>query len=257
MKTTYDVFGNILIAKFPHDTKKSEKIKVAKELLKERKSVNTVLEKSEKFKGRLRKMKTSYLVGEKTKIAEYIENSCKFRFDVDETYFSPRLSNERKEISEQVKKNEEVFVMFAGVGPFAIVIARNSKNKLVVSNEINRKASKFAEGNVKLNKLQNVEVVQGDSRRVALRYSEKRKKFDRVVMPRPQLNDSFLDAAFKIVKKNGIINYYGFANSKEEVLSVINEEAKKARKKIKILRAKKAGDIGVKRWRWRVDFKVL
>ena len=29
-------------------------------------------------------------------------------------------------------------------------------------------------------------------------------------MPRPQLKDTFLAYSFKVIKKHGIINYYGF-----------------------------------------------
>ncbi|MAG07672.1 hypothetical protein CMI46_02555 [Candidatus Pacearchaeota archaeon] len=254
---SYDVVGNIAILKFPEGVSKSEKVKVAKELLEERKSVKTVVEKSDRVKGRLRKIKTVYLAGEKTRIAEYVENGCVFRFDVDETYFSPRLSNERKEVALKIKKRDSVLVMFAGVGPFPIVIAKLSKAGEVVSNELNRKATKFARENVILNKLKNVEVVQGDSRKVALDFAKKRKKFDKVVMPRPNLKDNFLDSAFQVVKKGGIIFYYGFSKGREEVVSVIKEEARRAGRGIRVLGVKKAGEIAPYKFRWRVDFKVL
>jgi len=83
--------------------------------------------------------------------------------------------------------------------------------------------------------------------------------FDRIVMSRPQLKDSFLDVAFKVIKKEGIIHYYGFYQEKDilELKSLIKSEAKKAKKKIRIQRIKKVGDIGPYRFRWRVDFKVL
>lgn len=253
---SYDVFGNIAILKFEEGVSKAVKIKAAQDLLERHKNVRTVLEKMGKVSGRLRTIKTEHLAGEKTKVAEYIENGCKFKFDVDETYFSPRLSNERKEVAMQVKKGESVLVMFAGVGPFPIVIAKLSDAKVVYSNEINRKASKFAEENVRLNKLNNVEVVQGDVKKVVPKLVSQGLKFDRIVMPRPQLKDSFLEYAFRVIKSKGIINYYGFSEDSEEVLEVIRGEAKKAKKRIKILKVKKAGDIAPFRYRWRVDFRV-
>jgi tRNA (guanine37-N1)-methyltransferase len=256
--SSYDVLGNIAIMKFASGVRKSDKIKLAKDLLKEKKSVTTVLEKSEKVKGRLRKIKTDFLAGVNTKVAEYKENNCRFVFDVDETYFSPRLSNERKEISEQVGKNEKVLVMFAGVAPFSIVIAKNSKPKIVYSVELNRKASKYAEKNVLLNKVgEIVKVVQGDVKKVSEDLKKEKVKFDRIVMARPQLKDSFLDSAFKLIKKNGVIHYYGFAKTLDEVVNIIESDSKKLKKKIKIFCMKKAGDIGPYRWRWRIDFKVL
>ncbi|MEK6890954.1 MAG: hypothetical protein AABX03_02350, partial [Nanoarchaeota archaeon] len=247
---SFDVLGNIAIVKFSDDVKKSEKIKNARNLLEEVKSVKTVLEKSEKIKGRLRTFKTNYLAGIKTKTAIYRENNCIFKFDVEKTYFSPRLSNERNEIAKQVKENEKVLVMFAGVAPYSIVISKLAKPKIVYSVELNRMASKYALENVRLNKLTNVKIIQGDVKKVSDRWSKEKIKFDRIVMPRPQLKESFLKDAFKLVKKGSIINYYDFSKDEKEIIKKIDDEAKKSRKKIKILRVKKAGDIAPYKFRW-------
>lgn len=250
----YDLIGNIAILKFKEKTPKKEKMKTAETLLKNQKNIKTVLEKSGKVYGRLRKFKTNYLAGEKTKDALYKENNCLFKFNIDDTYFSPRLANERKEIAQQVKKNEVVCVMFAGVAPFSIVIAKLAKPKKVYSIEISKKASEYAEENIRLNKLNNIEIIQGDIKKVVPKLKEQKIKFDRIVMPRPNLKDTFLAEAFKIIKKQGVINYYGFAEEHKEITKSIKDEAKK--RKIKILKIKKAGDIAPYKFRWRVDFKV-
>lgn len=256
MQRAFSVLGNIAIVNFP-DKYKGSKKRFAERILKENKAIKTILEKSGKFAGRLRKMKTKYLAGEKTKEVLYKENSCVFRFNIDETYFSPRLSNERKEIASKIKRNKEVLVMFAGVAPFSIVIAKNSKAKKVYSNEINRKANKYAELNIGLNKLKDkVELISGDIKRVALKT---KKKFDIIVMPRPQLKDTFLKEAFKLSKKGTIVYYYDFCKSDEieSVIKKIKDEAKKSKKKIKILSKKKAGEIAPYKFRIRVDLKII
>jgi len=253
----YDLFGNIAIVKFPKATKVKDKKQFSNKLLKANKSVTTVLEKTGKFKGRLRKMQTRYLVGKKTKEVLYKENRCVFRFNVDSTYFSPRLSNERKEIAGKVKKGDRVLVMFAGVAPYPIVIAKNSKAEKVVSVEINREANKYAKLNVELNKLKKrVEVVQGDVRRVSKKI---RNKFDMIVMPRPRLKENFLKESFMLSKKGTRIFYYDFCNVKEtgEIVEKIKAEAKKARKRIRILKVKSAGEIAPYKIRVRIDFKIL
>lgn len=253
----YDVLGNIAIVKFPKDTKVRDKKQFANKLLRENKSVKTVLEKIGKFKGRLRKMQTSYISGKKTKEILYRENRCIFRFNLDTTYFSPRLSNERKEIAGKVRKGDRVLVMFAGVSPYSIVIAKNSKAGRVVSVEINREANKYARLNIELNRLKNrVELIQGDVKRVAGRLKE---KFDVIVMPRPQLKDSFLQQAFMLSKKSTRVYYYDFCKVDEtgKIVEKIKAEAKKARKKIKILKVKSAGEIAPYKIRVRVDFRVL
>ena len=251
----YDILGNIAIVKFKKGEKASEKKKFALRFLKSVGNVKTILEKSDKFSGRLRTQKTKYLIGDKTKEALYRENGCIFRLNVDTCYFSPRLASERKEIAEKVRKKERVLVMFGGVAPFAVVIGKLSKVTEVVSVELGRECSKYALENVKRNKLQNVKIIQGDVRKKCKNMD----KFDRIVMARPNLKDSFLDVAFPIIKKNGTIHYYGFyeTDRKEEMIDMINSEAKKHGKKLKILKVKKAGDIGKNKVRFRVDFKVI
>lgn len=253
----YDVFGNIVVMKFSKDVKARDKKQFAEKFLKGNKPVTTVLEKTGKFKGRLRKMQTNYIAGEKTKESLYKENGCVFRFNIDTTYFSPRLSNERKEIAKAVRRGEKVLVMFAGVAPYSVVIAKNSRAGRVVSVEINREANKYARLNVELNKLKKrVEVVPGDIKKVAKKLKE---KFDVIVMPRPQLRDSFLREAFMLSKKGTRIYYYDFCKQEEteKIVEKIEKEAKKYRKKIKILRVKSAGEIAPYKIRVRVDFRVL
>ena len=323
----FDILGNIAIVNFPKEvnaghrsvyTRRTQdpkalnagaKKKFANKIMKENKSIKTVLEKVGKVKGRLRKPTTKYIAGEKTKEVLYKENDCVFRFNIDHTYFSPRLSNERKEIAKMIKKGDEVLVMFAGVAPFSIVIAKNSKAKKVVSVEINREANKYANLNVGLNKVKNkVEVVQKDVKKfissptrdpalgfevisqnrspthpklVAHLCSQNNKKqlmknpdinsskksrakrdnltkFDVIVMPRPQLKDSFLKEAFKFSKKGTRIYYYDFCKQDEtnKIVEKIEKEAKQYKKKINILRVKKAGEIAPYKIRCRVDFVV-
>lgn len=282
----YDLIGNVVIVKFDRNVKARKKKKWALDFLRRFKNVSTVLEKSDRFKGRLRTQKTKYLAGIKTKEALYRENKCVFRFNVDSCYFSQRLASERKEIASFVKKGENVLVMFGGIAPYAIVIAKLSKVWKVVSVELGKECNKYALENVKRNKLQDrIEIVQGDVRKVIGKWKKiyekvqesgilgatksqtipshrKRKSFagfDRIVMTRPNLKDNFLDVAFSVVKKGGIIHYYGFYIEADlaKMKEMIFDEASKSGRKIKILRIKKAGEIGVRKYRYRIDFKVL
>ena len=256
----YNILGNIAIINFSNNVKQKDKKKFAKQILENNKSVKTVLEKSKNFSGRLRKMQTSYLAGKKTKEALYKENNCTFRFNVDDTYFSPKLSNERKEIASLIKKNSEVLVMFAGVAPFSIVIAKNSKAKKVYSNELNRQANKYAKLNIELNKLKNkIELLNGDIKKITEKLKKEKKKFDFIVMPRPQLKDTFLEQAFALSKKKTKIIYYDFCriNEIEKIKEKIFAQAKLSKKKIKILKTKKAGETAPYKIRVRIDLVVL
>jgi len=263
---SFDLLGSVAIVNFPREARQREKKKFAEKLMQNNKSIKSVLEKTGKFSGRLRKMKTKFVAGEKTKEILYRENGCVFRFNIDKTYFSPRLSNERKEIASKIKKGDNVLVMFAGVAPYSIVIAKNSKAKKVYSNEINREANKYAQLNIGLNNLKNkIELVSGDIKRVARNWIKTHRNtptthplFDVIVMPRPQLRETFLEQAFMLAEKGTRIYYYDFSkqNETDKVVERIKKEAKKFKRRIKILKIKKAGEIGPYRVRVRVDFIV-
>jgi len=260
MRIGYDVLGNIAIIKFDRDMSVSAKKKFAIGYLSSHKSVTTVLEKTGKFSGRLRTLKTKWFAGDKTLEALYRENGCEFRFNIETCYFSPRLSEERKNVASFVKKGERVLVMFAGVGPFSIVIGKHSNAREIYSVELGKECSRYALENVKRNKLiGKVKVVQGDVRRVIGADRKVSGTFDRIVMARPNLEDSFLDVAFRVCKKGTMIHYYGFYLEEEidKLNELIANEAKKAGKKVKILRVVKAGDIGARKFRYRADVRVL
>ena len=256
----YNILGSLAIVNFPEKYSKKKKVDFAKSIMKNNKIVKTVLEKTGKFKGRLRKMETKHVFGEKTKEVLYKENGCVFRFNIDTTYFSPRLSGERKEVASLVGKDDEVLVLFAGVAPFSLVIAKNSQAKKVYSNELNREANKYAKLNIELNKLQGkVELANGDAKKVCAKFAAAKKTFDVICMPRPQLKDSFLGDVFKVSKKGTRIYYYDFCLVKDisKKVDMVKEEAGKVGKQINILGFKEAGAIAPGKARIRIDLEVL
>jgi tRNA G37 N-methylase Trm5 len=101
-----------------------------------------------------------------------------------------------------------------------------------------------------------IELVSGDANKI---HEKIKQKFDVIVMPRPQLKDSFLKEAFLLSKKGTRVYYYDFCKEEDITLIVekVKDEAKKAKKKIKIFEVKPAGEIAPYKVRLRVDFKIL
>src|SRR4030066_260063 len=79
------------------------------------------------------------------------EFGCKFTVDVENAFFSPRLSTERERIANLVHDGETVVNMFAGVAMFSIMIVKKKKCT-VYSIDINPIATKLCEKNIKSNK---------------------------------------------------------------------------------------------------------
>jgi len=255
-KLSFEVIGDIAILQVKR--KYNEIKKIAAQIVKENKHISTVALKVDKVKGRLRKRKLKIIVGKRNFITIHKENKCIMKLNIATCYFSPRLANDRAEIARQIVGRKKVLVMFAGVAPYALVIAKFNPKSRVIAVELSREACMYANENVKLNKLENLEVICGDVKKIIPKLERKGIKFDFIVMPRPQLKDSFLKEAFKVSKRNTTIFFYDFVN--EDMLNCIadriKEEAKKCGRTIRIINIKKSGEIAPYRFRVRVDFKV-
>jgi len=255
---SYDSLGNIVIIKGNRDNKKKSKIEKLREARKilENSHIKTVLEKVGNVHGRLRTINIKHILGEKNLIAMHKENNCMFEFNVKTCYFSSRLSGERKEIAKKIKKKDSVLVMFAGVGVYPIIINKIAKPKKIIGVELGRDCCKYFKENLKFNRMNNeIEIIQGD---VKKKVTSKLGKFDVIVMARPNLKDSFFKQGLLVSKKGTKIFYYGFCNidEKDGMINNLIEEAKKLKRKIKILKVVKAGDIAPYKYRYRVEILV-
>lgn len=187
------------------------------------------------------------LAGEKKLETEHKESGSRFKLNVETCYFSQRLVTERLRIAKQVKKSEKILVVGSGVGPYPIVIAKNAKPREIVGVEVNPAAHKFAIENIKLNKLENVEAVKGDIRKIKLG------KFDRVILVAPHEGANLVPAIKKNIKKGGRLHVLEFAPADN-----FKEASDRVKKEIKcrILRVVKAGQHAVRSYRVCVDAKI-
>ncbi|MGC8676577.1 MAG: class I SAM-dependent methyltransferase, partial [Candidatus Micrarchaeia archaeon] len=202
----YDVLGNIAII---NKMNANDAKKFAKEIMRANKRVKTVVMKSGAVSGKYRTRGYAHILGERNYVAAYRENGCVFVFDIRKAFFSARLAYERKRIAEQVKEGEHVMVMFAGVGPFAIEIAKARKRASVVAIELNSYAYESMLENIRLNKTANVVAVKGDVRKKSGQY---RNWADRIVMPLPKSAASFFESVAAVAKKKCVVHYYAFGD---------------------------------------------
>ncbi len=165
LKTAYDMVGSIAIIEIDEILKHKEKF-IAKTLLKTNKSIKTVLKKAGVHDGMFRTQKLSWLAGKKTRETTYKENNILLKLDVEEVYFSPRLSTERKRIMGLVKEREDILVMFSGCAPYPCVLAKNTNARNIFGIEINPIGHKYGLENLKLNNIHNVVLINGDVKKV-------------------------------------------------------------------------------------------
>jgi tRNA (guanine37-N1)-methyltransferase len=252
LKTAFDIIGDIAIIEIDDNLKNKEKI-IAKAILDTHKNIKTIVKKSGIHDGQFRTQKTIHILGEEKKISLYKENNIKLKVDVDNVYFSPRLSTERKRIMQQVKKGENILVMFSGVAPYPIVLSKNTQANSILGIELNPQAHNLGLENLKLNKIKNVILINGDVKDIIMRLDQ---KFDRILMPLPKTADDFLDSAFKVSKKNTIIHFYDFLSEDnfKEAYDKIEKACKKNGFEYKIQSTNKCGQHAPYVFRICVDF---
>lgn len=241
--SSFDVIGDIAIIKIPPELKKKER-EIGEQLLKF-KNIKTVLLKEGKVEQEFRVRRYKFLAGEKKKETLHKEYGCRYKLNLEKVYFSPRLGSERERIMKEVKDGEKILVMFAGIGPYAIQIAKNKEVKIFAI-EINPEAVKYFRENVKLNKVENkIKIFEGDVREIVPKLKE---RFDRIIMPLPKDAENFLNLAKLVAKKNTVIHLYVFADSKDKAIEKINRE-------VKVINCVECGTYSKEISRYCVDFK--
>ncbi len=231
VRRSFDLLGNIAIIEIPDELKKKRKV-IANALIKTHPTIKTVFMKTGPTSGDFRTRPLEFVAGEKNYIAHYRESGCIFEFDVSKVFFSPRLSFERSRITSLVKKKENILALFAGVGPFPIIIAKHKPDTEITAVELNPDAAKFLRRNARLNKVK-INIIEGD---VAKVLPGKFRHIDRAVMPLPFKAHSFLEYVIPTMKKGGTIHLYGFGNVEtpfKELENIAKSECEKQQRKYK------------------------
>lgn len=255
LKTSFDIIGDIVILEIPEElqTHKKEIGESALTITKRK----TVFMKKSAIQGVTRTRELELIAGEDNSITTHKEHGTRLKLDVKNVYFSPRLATERKRVSDLTNDGEEILDMFAGIGPFPIVIGRNNSVKITAV-DINDVAIKYLKENAKRNKLkEGTEIIAicGDTNIVA-QNEIKGQRFDRLIMNLPGLAPEFLDLAISLTKDNGIIHYYEFSDGFSHGITKVQEAGKKQNKTVEILNTRKVKNVSPREWHVAIDCKI-
>jgi tRNA (guanine37-N1)-methyltransferase len=111
--------------------------------------VRTVVNKTNFIENQFRVLPMEIIAGPDETMVELEENGSKFRFDFREVFWNSRLLNEHRRIVMMCSPGDVVWDMCAGVGPFAIPLAR--RGCTVYANDLNPACFKFLNQNADLN----------------------------------------------------------------------------------------------------------
>jgi tRNA (guanine37-N1)-methyltransferase len=254
-----DLIGDIAIIEIPLELERY-KGTIGDAVLKSNKNIRTVLAKAGAVSGAYRLRQFDFVAGEQKSETVHKENGCQYQVDVSKTYFSPRLSTEHKRVASQVQENETVADLFAGVGPFAILIAKTHEIVRIYAIDANPDSVKYLTTNIRLNRvIGKVYPLQGDARQMV------NKKVagiaDRIVMNLPEKAIDFLDVACHALKpQGGIVHFYGFigvSQSLEDMKRDFVKGVEKAGRRVdEVLSQRKVRETSPHEWQAVLDASV-
>jgi len=199
-RPSFEVVGDIAMV----EDRDAERVAVA--LMSTNKSIKTVIAPISDVEGEFRTRRFRHVAGEARTVTLHKEHGLRYRVDLEGAYFTPRLGTERLRIAGLVSPDDVVLDMFAGVGPFSLLLAK--KGAKVIAIDKNPVAVKYLRENALLNKVNNLEILEGDAAELALRYE---KRADHVIMNLPHSACEFLIPAMRAAKSQGMVHYYCIA----------------------------------------------
>jgi tRNA (guanine37-N1)-methyltransferase len=254
---SFDIIGTLVILEIPDELDSYEDL-IGKIILKIHPSITSIFKKLEPIQGDFRLRNMKLIAGINNTITTHKENKCRYELDVREVYFSPRLATEHARVCSLVKDNETILDMFAGIGPFSILIAKE-KRAQIQAVDINPAAVYYLKKNIKLNKVENYVIpFEGNVRE--LFKGKYTLKFDRLIMNLPSKAFEFLDIASQLLKNNSIIHYYQFVTESDYPTKFLEDLKAKiqqvSRKVLEILQIRKVRPYAPYIWQIGVDLLI-
>lgn len=202
LPTSFDIVGNIAVLKVPEEVM-PYKEELGHAIQKANKNVATVAVDLGVL-GDFRVRNLEIIAGRKVTETKHTEYGVVMELDLQKVYFSPRLATERYRIAEMVQDNEIIIDMFAGIGPFSLLIAKHAYPAHIYAIDLNPDAIEYLKRNIHENHFPVIEPVFGDAEHVVVTLEPA----DRIIMNLPFGAFQFLEQAFWAAKDEAVIHYY-------------------------------------------------
>jgi tRNA (guanine37-N1)-methyltransferase len=212
----FDIIGDIVVIDIPPQLKAYQN-DIGEAILQTQKNVKTVLAKAGDISGVFRVRDYDFIAGEHKTKTIHREFGCQYHVDIAKAYFSPRLSHEHERVADQVQDGETVADLFAGVGPFSVLIGKRNPMLKVYAVDLNPDAVALLKVNVRVNRVDSrVFPILADAREIAA--TKLKGAADRVIMNLPETAIDFVDASCNAIKpQGGIVHFYGFVRAPDTI----------------------------------------
>jgi tRNA (guanine37-N1)-methyltransferase len=210
LPTAFDVIGDIAVIKIRKELREYRG-EIGRAILRWNRKLRVAVE-DRGVRGDRRIRSIEILAGERRTTTVHTEYGLRYRVDLAEAYFSPRLASERNRIADLVRAGEVVADPFAGVGPYAILIATRRRPKVVHASDANPVAVALLRANVAANRANVVATHEGDARQVLHQVAP----LDRIILDLPHTAFDFLEDAFRAIRDLGAVHVYRILDRAEE-----------------------------------------
>ena len=199
-RPSFEVVGDIAMVE------EADAEAVAAAIMATSKSIKAVIAAVSDVEGEFRTRRFRHVAGEVRTSTIHKEHGLRYKVDLEGAYFTERLGTERLRVSRLVRPGDFVLDMFAGVGPFSLLLARGGAH--VAAMDKNPLAVRCLRENAILNKIKDMEILEGDAAELALGFEG---QADHVIMNLPHSASSFLVPAIRAAKSGGVVHYYCIA----------------------------------------------
>ncbi|WNY29415.1 hypothetical protein MmiEs2_16440 [Methanimicrococcus stummii] len=230
---------------------------IAAAILKAHSAVKTVLLSKGPISGEFRTRDLEFIAGVSKTATVHKEYGCKYKVDLGRAYFTPRLSTERRRIADQIRDGDVVIDMFAGVGPYSILISKSAKPAQIIANDKNDAAVELLKENIALNKIENITALNEDALFLSQEYAS---AGDHIIMNLPHNAYDFLDTAVTICKNGGVIHYYAMTSDDDLFdgsIELIRIAAEKQGRNIEVLEKRNVRSYAPHQYNICLDVRIL
>jgi tRNA (guanine37-N1)-methyltransferase len=210
LPSSFDVVGDVALIRLPEELR-PHRLAIGGAILRWNAKIRVVME-DRGVAGAQRLRQVEVMAGEQRTTTLHVEHGLRYRVDLSRAYFSPRLAAERLRIANLTEEGEVVADPFAGVGPYAILIAKRRRPHEVHASDANLLAVDLLRANVAMNRADRVTIRAGDAKTILRQVAP----VDRIILDLPHSALDFLPDAFGAIGDAGTVHVYGILERAEE-----------------------------------------
>jgi tRNA (guanine37-N1)-methyltransferase len=200
---SFDIVGDIVLVRLP-EALESRKDEVGRALLSFVPAARIVgLDRG--VHGPERRRRVERIAGTGGWCTRHRENGLELEVDVERAYFSPRLAREHARVAADVREGERVYDLCCGVGPFALLMARDGRASHITAVDSNPDAvSLLRATRARYPWGGRIEVVEAPIERFLARAGA----VERVILNLPHEGIKYLPSVAPTIAPRGRLHYY-------------------------------------------------